>query len=73
MKKKTKSKTPHRYFLIPGEGDQRIVVFKNSVDAGRSYFYSGHVGDNNWWRLHEMDGLGAIEVPATLIKKVARL
>lgn len=75
-KRKIKTKkAPHRYFLVDlcKDGDTNIIVFKNGIDGtGRAYFEDS-VAENAWWHFFEMEHLDAIEIPAKLLKKVARL
>lgn len=75
-RKKRSSKPPHRYFFREGHGviQTKIVVFKNGIDGlGQSVFDDGSVAVQNWWSFDEMNRIGAIEISAKLIKKVARL
>ena len=69
--KKRKAAAPHRYFVTDYAGEVKIVVFKNGKDGiGRSYYIDG-AAQNCWWSFGEMKQ--AIEIPAKLLKRVARL
>lgn len=80
MKTKTKKKQqPHRYFLSglnPEWSPIRIIVFEHGQEPGRAYFEES-VAENAWWSFEEMDGMikkgRVVEIPAKLLKKVARI
>ena len=66
---------------MPTTGDEdngnkvcsRIVVFKHGADAGTSYFSDSGRPGIDWWRLAEMKILKCVEIPAALVKRIAKV
>ena len=66
---------------MPTTGDEangnkvcsRIVVFKHGADGGSSYFDDSPKAGVNWWRLDEMRILKCVEIPAALVKNIAKV